>query len=241
MAEDNIHCENTNIENCLIIKNAGDIEKISAYKEGLFHVQDISSQLCCLALGAKETDIVLDLCAAPGGKTFTIAELMGDKGEIRAFDLHEKRVNLIKVGAERLGITSIIANVGNAKVFDESLPLADKILCDVPCAGFGVTAKKPEIKNKTKEEVAELPRIQYEILENAVKYLKVGGEIIYSTCSLSKDENDDVVEKFLLEHQDFEGISFLEDKEYFGSYKLTVFPRYFNSDGFFIAKFKKLR
>ena len=231
------------ISNCLNINKFGSIEQKQSFKNGYFHVQDISSQLCCMALEPKKGNVVLDLCAAPGGKTFTIAELMNDDGKIFAFDLHQKRVDMIADGAKRLKISCINASLGNAKEFDEKLPLADKILCDVPCAGLGVISKKPEIKYKDPKELGDLPSIQYNILENASKYLKVGGELVYSTCSLSRQENDYVVEKFLRLHSDeFEGKSFLTDMgEPFGSYKATILPRHFNSDGFFIAKLVRVK
>jgi len=220
----------------------GDVTATDAFKMGYFHVQDISSQLCCMALGTKENEIVLDLCSAPGGKAFTIAELMGGTGTIYAFDMHEKRVKLIEDGAERLQLKNIIARKGNALEFDEKIPLADKILCDVPCSGLGVIGKKPEIKYKEPCEFEGLADIQYGILENAVKYLKVGGELVYSTCTLNRKENDEIIDKFLESNGDYEGISFLEDfGEPFGSYKATLIPMHFNSDGFFISKIRKIR
>ena len=225
------------IPHCLILKHQGRIEDNEAFQQGLFHVQDLSSQLCCLALTPKEGDILLDLCAAPGGKTYTLAQLMKNTGTIFAFDLHEKRVSMIQNGAQRLNITNIKALTGDAKKFNPELPMADKILCDVPCAGLGVIAKKPEIKYKNPVDLTTLPQTQAAILENAAKYLKVGGELIYSTCSLSREENDEVVDNFLSTHADFEGCSFLQELgEPFGDWKATVFPGHFNSDGFFMAK-----
>lgn len=234
--------KNDKISSCLEIEKCGLIENLSSFKNGYFHIQDLSSQLCCLALAPKKGDIVLDLCAAPGGKSFTLAELMENDGELYAFDLHEKRVDFIKSGADRLKLTCIKANSGNAKEYDDKIPLADKILCDVPCAGLGVIAKKPEIKYKNPNELFDLPKIQYEILENAVKYLKIGGELIYSTCSLSREENDDIIDKFLSLNTEFVGCSFLENLgEPFGSYKATILPKHFESDGFFISKIVRIR
>lgn len=227
------------IPNCLLVKS-GDLESLKSFKDGLFHVQDISSQLCCMALNPKEGEVVLDMCAAPGGKSFTLAQLMNSNGIIYAFDLHEKRVNLIRKGAERLGIDCIKAGTGDAREFNPNIPLADKILCDVPCAGLGVISKKPEIKYKNPDELGNLPEIQYNILKNASRYLKPGGEIVYSTCSLSREENDEVADRFLRENSDFSGKSFLEGYGGpFGNYKATILPADFNSDGFFIAKFVK--
>ncbi len=238
-----IECDEfLSISHCFTTKSFSDIENNLLFKEGCFHIQDISSQLCAMALGAKAGETVLDVCSAPGGKAFTIAEIMGDKGKILAFDLHENRVKLIKKGAERLKLTSIEAKVGDATVFNEKIPKADKILCDVVCSGFGVISKKPEIKYKPLEDTEKLPGIQYKILENASRYLKVGGELVYSTCSLSRAENDEVIDKFLEKHKDeFEGIPFLSELgEPFGSYKATVFPHHFNGDGFFISKIRRI-
>lgn len=232
--------KNTLIEDCYEIFSQ-DITNISAYKKGMFHVQDIASQLCCMALCPEAGDTVLDLCAAPGGKTFTIAEQMRGKGIIYSFDLHESRVKLIASGAERLKLGNIRALTGNAAEFNPDIPKADKILCDVPCSGLGVIRRKPEIKYKSFKEFDRLPEIQYNILENASHYLKTGGELIYSTCTVNPAENEGVVDRFLINHPEFEGSVFLENLGFpFGTYKATLFPKYFGSDGFFISKLKKM-
>lgn len=233
--------KNSFIENCYEILG-GDITATDAFRKGYLHVQDISSQLCCLALNVKENEIVLDLCSAPGGKAFTIAELLNGTGIVHAFDLYEKRVELIRSGAERLHLKNIKAGIGDALEFNENIPLADKVLCDVPCSGLGVIRKKPEIKYKDPKEFEGLADIQYKILENAAKYLKLGGELVYSTCTLSRKENDEIIDRFLEGNEGFEGVSFLDDYgEPFGSYKATLIPMHFNSDGFFISKIKKIR
>lgn len=231
-------CEYGRVRDSIVLNSAGSIEDMAEYREGLFHVQDISSQLCCHALGVRAGDTILDICAAPGGKSFTLAELSGDKGRILAFDLHENRVRLIHDGAERLGLSSVHASVGDGKEFNPDMPMADKILCDVPCSGLGVISRKPEIKKKSPGDLKNLPQIQYAILENAARYLKRGGDLIYSTCSLSREENDAVVDKFLSEHDEFEGVPFLE-REPFGDYKATILPEHFGSDGFFISKIRR--
>ncbi|MDR1673848.1 MAG: 16S rRNA (cytosine(967)-C(5))-methyltransferase RsmB [Oscillospiraceae bacterium] len=218
---------------------SGNFLATDAYKNGLFYVQNLSSQLCAVALDPKPGDTVLDLCAAPGGKSFTLSQLMGGKGIIHAFDLHENRVKLIKNGAKHLNIPNITVKCGNSAEYNENIPFADKILCDVPCSGLGVIRRKPEIKYR--EYAQELPELQYKILSNAAKYLNSGGELVYSTCTLNPCENEKVTERFLLEHTDFKGIGFLKDLgEPFGNYTATVLPRHFNSDGFFIAKFTKI-
>lgn len=222
--------------------SGGDPTACEAFKRGYFHVQDISSQLCCRALAPSECDKVLDICAAPGGKTFTMAELMQGKGEIFAFDLHEKRVKLIQNGAARLGLENIRAMTGDALVYNRELPKFSKILCDVPCSGIGVIRRKPEIKYKNPEEFAGLPEIQYKIAENALNYLETGGELVYSTCTLRKEENDNVIDRLLVNHPELEEIPFLAKlRAPFGRGRASIFPKYFGSDGFFIAKVRKVR
>lgn len=229
------------IPNCFHLKN-GDVTSLESFKNGYFHVQDIASQICCMALNPTENDKVLDLCSAPGGKAFTMAQLMNNKGEIYAFDLHEKRAELIRKGAERLGISNIKAMAGDASKFNDKLPKFSKILCDVPCSGLGVVRRKPEIKYKSFSDFENLSEIQYKILENALNYLEIGGELVYSTCTLRKAENDEVIDRLLENHTELEGVSFLENLgEPFGSYKVSLFPNYFNSDGFFMSKIRKVK
>lgn len=220
---------------------SGDVAETEAFRKGFFHVQDLASQLCCKALDPTENDLVLDICAAPGGKTFTMAEIMNGRGRIMAFDLHEKRVKLIQDGAKRLGLSNIQASAGNAAVFNPELPQFTKILCDVPCSGLGAVRRKPEIKYKDFGEFSELPDIQYRIAENALRYLAAGGEMVYSTCTLRKAENVHVVEKLLANHPEIEPVRLPEPLgEKFGSYA-DIFPCHFGSDGFFISKFRKVR
>lgn len=238
-----IGCEvNPNALSAMNIFSSGSVESLEQYKKGFFHVQDISSQLCCDAVDPKEGDTVLDICSAPGGKTFTLAEMMNNKGRVFAFDLHENRVKLIRQGAERLGLTCVSANINNGKVFNELLSPADRVLCDVPCSGLGVIRRKPEIKYKNPDDFKNLPEIQYEILNTSSKYVKKGGVLVYSTCTLSRVENDCVIDKFLENHKDF-GPCML-DENIFGKdcgFKVTITPDKFNSDGFFIAKLVRLR
>lgn len=220
---------------------SGDVAETEAFRKGYFHVQDLASQLCCLSLAPSENDTVLDICAAPGGKTFTMAEMMHGKGKIMAFDLHEKRVRLIRDGAERLGLSNIYADTGDALKFNPDLPEFTKILCDVPCSGLGAVRRKPEIKYKNFDDFSGLPDIQYNIVRNALKYLAPGGEMVYSTCTLRKAENEHVIERILSEHSELEPVPLPEPLgEKFGC-SASIFPCYFGSDGFFIAKFRKAR
>lgn len=201
--------------------------KSDCYKKGYFHAQDLASQACLDYFSPQKGDIVFDMCAAPGGKSFTMAELMDNNGEIYSFDLYDHKIKLIDDGAKRLGINIINAQVGDASIYNPNLPKADKILCDVPCAGLGVIRRKPEIKYKDFGFIDKLCELQYNILNNASLYLKDKGVLMYSTCSLSKKENQDVCEKFLSEHKEFKNGGMV-----------TVEPCH-NSDGFFYAKLIK--
>ncbi len=190
----------------------------------LYHIQDLSSQKCCEALGALPGEIIYDMCAAPGGKSFTIAEIMNNEGKIVSFDLYPHRVKLIKDGAERLGLSIIDVRVGDAEVFNSDLPLADRVLCDVPCAGLGVIGRKPEIRYKSVTDIENLPNLQYNILINSARYIRIGGTLVYSTCSLNPKENEEVVDKFIRENAGFE----LREMR-------TILPQEMNCDGFFYA------
>ena len=226
-------------ENCFTVES-GDITATEAFKKGYFHVQGLASQLCCQALAPTEADTVLDMCAAPGGKSFTMAELMNGRGQIYAFDLHEKRAELIRKGAERLGLTNIRAAAGDATKFDPELPKFTKILCDVPCSGLGVIGSKPEIKYKDISDFAGLPDIQYKIVCNALNYLEAGGTLVYSTCTVRKAENEAVCERLLREHTELEAVPLPEMRGISFGTMATLMPPEFGS-GFFISKFRKVR
>ena len=229
LAEDGVKAERYHdSETCVELFNAVGIENLRAYRNGLFHIQDISSQMCCEAVGVREGDTVIDMCAAPGGKSFTLAELMNNNGTVYSSDLYESRVKLIEQGAGRLGLDIVRARVSDASVFDVTLPQADAVLCDVPCSGLGVIRRKPEIKYKKKDEIAGLPDIQKKILDNAKKYVRPGGRLVYSTCTLNKAENEDIAERFAAENSDFTIVG-----------TKTVFPDKSGGDGFFFAVFVK--
>jgi 16S rRNA (cytosine967-C5)-methyltransferase len=228
------------VSGCLAADSLKTLDNNPLFEAGYYHIQDLSSQLCCLALSPGKGDTVLDICAAPGGKTFTMSQMVGQNGVIYACDLRESRVGLIKSGTERLGLENIITAVNDAVIHNSSFPMFDKILCDVPCSGFGVIARKPEIKYADLSALSGLPDLQHKILSASSRYLKNGGELVYSTCTLSKKENDGVIDRFLTENPAFEGIPFLSGTEGpFGNYKATIFPEHFGSDGFFIAKIKR--
>lgn len=232
------------LENALILSDTGSVERLSAYRAGKFHIQDLSSQLCVDYLSPNQREIVLDICAAPGGKSFTAAEYMGDRGKIFSCDLYDHKLKLIGDGAKRLGINSIVTLKRDAETAEISLPLADKILCDVPCSGLGILSRKPEIRYKDNLITDELPNLQYKILCNSAKYLANGGRLVYSTCTLNPAENNDNARRFLDEHPDFyginlklpEGVSRAFDEN---NYELTLMPHTAHTDGFYIAVFGK--
>lgn len=228
-----------NIPAAIIIDSAAP-QNTRAYKDGLFHVQDISSQLCAAALGARAGERILDVCAAPGGKTFTVAEIMENRGEIVACDLHAKRANLVKKGGERLGLDIITARANDATAFCEALGKFDRVLCDVPCSGLGVIRRKPEIRFKKPEDLTSLPKIQYRIAATSAKYLNEGGILVYSTCTLSKDENEDVVKR-LIERDGLVPEKLPEELQKYSAdgFSVTLLPGEINSDGFYFARLRK--
>ena len=197
------------------------------YKNGLFFVQDLASQTVVTILNPKKNERMLDMCAAPGGKSFSSAILMENTGEIVSCDLYEHKCNLIKKSAKRLGLDIIKPTVCDATVFNENLGLFDCILCDVPCSGLGIIRRKPEIKYKDFNEFDNLPEIAVKILNNTKNYLKPQGRILYSTCTLRKAENERVVEQFLKKNPEFS----LE-------YSHTFMPHTDNTDGFYCALLK---
>ena len=184
--------------------NSGLIINSKEFKEGKIIAQDASSYLAAKNLGAKPNDLVLDICAAPGGKTAVLAEEMKNKGEIIAIDIHQHKKKLIEENMKKLGIDIVKATVLDARNVNKQGRKFDKILVDVPCSGYGVIRKKPEILyTKNRENVEELASLQLEILNSAADILKDGGELIYSTCTIISQENTENVEKFLNERKEF--------------------------------------
>ena len=184
--------------------NSGLIINSKEFKEGKIIAQDASSYLAAKNLGVKSDDLVLDICAAPGGKTAVLAEEMKNKGEIIAIDIHQHKKKLIEENMKKLGIDIVKATVLDARNVNKQGRKFDKILVDVPCSGYGVIRKKPEILyTKNRENVEELASLQLEILNSAADILKDGGELIYSTCTIISQENTENVEKFLNERKEF--------------------------------------
>ncbi len=224
-----ISVSETEMPDALVLLKGIDLLKNSDFKNGHFHIEDMASQKAISVLSPKMGERILDICAAPGGKTFTMAEIMQNEGEIIACDLYEHRVSLIAEGAKRLGIDIIKPCTCDATQYNEKLRLFDAVLCDVPCSGLGVIRRKPDIKYNSVADFTELEETQRKILRNAVKYLKKGGRILYSTCTLRKNENENMVSDFLAENKDFALVT-----------EQTLMPHINNTDGFYYALIEKL-
>ena len=216
----------------------GAIRQLSGFDEGLFFVQDLACAISAEALGASKGDKIIDVCACPGGKSFAAAIL--SEGEVTSFDIHDSKLSLIEDGAKRLGLDGVKAAECDATSPREDLfGHFDKVICDVPCSGLGVLGKKPDIRHRDNQSLQNLPELQYDILSKSSQYLKDGGVILYSTCTLNPEENERVVERFLTEHKGFRTEDFtvghLESQDGI----LTLLPHIHNTDGFFIAKLRK--
>lgn len=218
-----------------------DVGASKEYENGCFIAQDIAAMMIAEALNPKKGDFCIDVCAAPGGKTTHLAELMENEGKIAAFDIHEHKTEIIRKNAERMGIGIIETYCRDAScTAKEFIGTADKVLADVPCSGLGIIARKPDIK-WNKEDIDELPMLQYKILETSAEYLKPGGELVYSTCTLNKRENEGVVNEFLKNNGEYELEKIILPpplmRENDGM--ITLFPNIDGTDGFFMAKIKR--
>ncbi|WP_297713123.1 16S rRNA (cytosine(967)-C(5))-methyltransferase RsmB [Clostridium sp.] len=228
----------------IIIKGGSSIENNELFREGLITVQDESAMLVSPLLDLNPGDVALDLCAAPGGKTTHIAELLENEGKVYSFDLHENKLSLINENLERLGLNNVEVEAMDAtKLNSKYVACADKVLIDVPCSGLGIIRKKPEIKwNKSRKALKDLVPTQREIMENAWAYLKNGGTMIYSTCTLNTEENQDNVEWFLNKYKDAKVekiyLGNMDNFIYNNDGSLTILPNEY-MDGFYIAKISK--
>ena len=219
----------------------GNVSELEGFADGLFYVQDEASQICAAALGALSGQTVIDTCSCPGSKSFGIAIDMKNQGVLYSFDLHRNKLSLVESSAKRLGIDIITTEARDAREPREDLVgKADRVLCDVPCSGFGVLGKKPEIRYKDPEASSGLPDIQYNILKSSARYLKKGGELVYSTCTVFPEENEKNVERFLAEHRDFELVPFSVGGVECPDGMVTFLPDEYKTDGFFVAKMRKI-
>ncbi len=235
--EDKPTCVGDIIKTNLPIKDIKDL-----IDNGLVFVQDEASRICSRVVDAKPNDLILDACACPGGKTFSMSIDMENKGEILACDLHASKLSLITKGAKKLGIDIISVKEQNGKAYNEDLKdKFDKVLCDVPCSGLGIIFKKPDIKYKPIDNIMGLPSVQYEILSNCAKYVKKDGILVYSTCTLNKAENQDNVLKFLNENKNFTTLDFEVNNAKSKNGMYTFMPHIDGTDGFFVAKMKRIK
>lgn len=231
------------LPDAVVLPRGGNLAAASAFAEGLFHVQGVGSQLSALAMEARPGETIFDLCAAPGGKSVTLAQQMQNTGMLICGEFRENRITLLQEQLERCGITCAQVRCADASVFDETLPQADGVLCDVPCSGTGTLSKKPDIRYKDLEQNrAELTSLQRKILKTATRYVRSGGRIIYSTCSLDPAENEDVTAQFLRENPMFvheplqlENIACRQC-----SVGTVILPQAGANDGFYIAKLRKV-
>ena len=229
LQKENIICEKTDFKNAILVKSGANLINTKAYKKGLFHIEDLACQMAVENLSVKNGERVLDCCAAPGGKTFAMAERMENAGEIIACDIYPARLSLVEEGAVRLGIDIIKTAAVNSGVY-RNMGQFDAVLCDVPCSGLGVIRRKPEIKYKADIFDKSLLYTQEKILDTADKHLKPGGRLLYSTCTLRYEENKGQVEKFLCNHKCYK----LETER-------TFLPHIDGTDGFYCALLIKSR
>ena len=207
--------------------------------EGLWFVQDEASRAASAVLGARPGERVADVCAAPGGKSFSLAIDMENRGELYSFDLHKNKLSLIKKTAENLGLSCIRVAERDARDPNPALLSGcECVLCDAPCSGIGVLGKKPEIRYKAAESAERLPSVQYGVLCGASSYVKDGGVLVYSTCTLNRAENEDVVKRFLNSHKSFTLVPFSAAGQSCDG-MLTFLPHVTGTDGFFVAKMMK--
>ncbi|MEG2097554.1 MAG: 16S rRNA (cytosine(967)-C(5))-methyltransferase RsmB [Pseudoflavonifractor sp.] len=232
------------LPDCLELSDTGDMTRLQSFRDGDFYVQDPAARWAVLAADPKPGMRVLDACAAPGGKSVAAAIAMENKGEIMSCDIHENKLPLIAGSAKRLGLTCIETMVQDGKTerpdWREGF---DLVLADVPCSGLGVIRKKPDIRYKDPKPLAGLPAVQAAILENLAGYVKPGGGLLYSTCTLVRAENEAIVRAFTAKHKDFTLEAFrcpqgMREEE---TGMLTFFPHRQDTDGFFIAKLRKNR
>ena len=231
------------MKDCLVLAGTGNLEHLPAFREGLFYVQDPASRLSVLCAKLPKAEInVLDCCSAPGGKSFAAAIAMEGTGSIISCDVHAHKTGLIRNGADRLGLTNITAIQQDATAFVPEWENAmDAVLCDVPCSGLGIIRKKPDIRYKNLKELEDLPALQLAILKNQANYVKPGGVLLYSTCTVLRRENEDVVGSFLESRDDFytEPLVLPEVFPKNESGMLTLIPGEYDTDGFFICRLRR--
>ena len=236
-------CPHSWMPDCLVLSGTGNLENLPAFREGLFYVQDPASKLSVLCAKLPKEEIkVLDCCSAPGGKSFAAAISMGGRGSITSCDVHDHKTGLIQNGADRLGLSNITVRQQDATEFVTQWQDAmDVVICDAPCSGLGIIRKKPDIRYKNLKETEDLPALQLKILSNQANYVKPGGVLMYSTCTVLRRENEDVVNAFLKDRSDFylEPLDLPEVFPKNESGMLTLIPGEYDTDGFFISRLRR--
>ena len=230
------------LPDCLVLSGTGNLERLETFQKGLFYVQDAAAKLSVLCGQIPPNAQVLDCCAAPGGKSFAAAMAMGGTGGIISCDIHEHKIALIQKGAQRLGFSNISARVQDASQFVPQWEnQMDAVIADVPCSGYGIIRKKPDIRYKDPDTMAELPGLQLKILQNQARYVKPGGILMYSTCTLVRKENEGVVEKFLAQNAEFtlEPLNLPDVFPENTTGMLTLVPGQYETDGFFICRLRR--
>ena len=228
--------------NCLTLSGTGELEQLESFRKGFYYVQDPAARLAVTCAQVAAGDQVLDCCAAPGGKSFAAAVEMGDRGSIISCDIHPHKTGLIENGAQRLGLESIRVQQKDATApWEPWVGQMDVVLADVPCSGYGIIRKKPDIRYKDPDSMNELPQLQLAILRRQAEFVKPGGVLLYSTCTLVRKENEGVVEAFLRTEPDFIREP-LPLPAVFGentSGMLTLIPGEYDTDGFFICRLRR--
>lgn len=229
------------MSHCFEVSGTGNLEQLPPFQDGLFLVQDAAARLAASAAAPKAGDRVLDVCAAPGGKSFAAAIEMEGQGEILSCDIHPHKLKLIESGAARLGITCLRTALADARENHTAWNgAADTVIADVPCSGLGIIRKKPDIRYKNPRELSQLPAIQGDILENAARYVRPGGVLVYSTCTVLPEENQQITEHFLKTHPEFQEEAFqLPEPIGHCAGHITLWPQRWGTDGFYICRMRK--
>lgn len=241
LREEGVQVElHTWMPDCLLLSGTGNLERLSAYQQGLFYVQDCAARLAVTAAGLEPGQRVLDCCAAPGGKSFAAAMELKGVGKVLSCDIHPHKIKLIEAGCNRLGLDIIRPRLQSATEFcPEWAGQFDAVLTDVPCSGLGIIRKKPDIRYKNPKPLEQLPGVQRKILDNCARYVRPGGVLLYSTCTLLPRENEDVVGGFLAAHPDFALEAFTLPQWGLQQGMITFWPHIHDTDGFFIAKLRR--
>ena len=227
------------LPDCLELGSSGSLEGLESFRQGMFYIQDPAARMAVIAAGVRPGDRVLDVCAAPGGKSFAAAIQMEDRGEIFACDLHENKLKRIREGAARLKLSCLETAAADGRVFrPEWEGRFDAVLVDAPCSGLGIIRKKPDIRYKKLDSLFAMPVIQRAILDNAARYVRPGGTLLYSTCTILPEENGEVTDGFLAEHPEFSRAPFALplDAPEAAAGQVTLWPHLHGTDGFYICR-----